>query len=200
MRQSKKRAIVQTYEYELECDSSEFVALAMEKAYHETICHKRFVVLINPVSGSGKAQTNYEQHARPFFESAGCFMQVCITTNHGHAMEIAKNLDLTAIDAIVCVSGDGLPHDVFNGLGQRKDACAALQTPIAMIPGGSGNALALNLYGTSSPSVAALEIVKGIRVPIDLCSVTQGQSRYLSFLSQSWGVIADSDLETEHLR
>lgn len=35
---------------------------------------------------------------------------------------------------------------------------------------------------------------------VDLFSVTQGKTQVISFLSQSLGLMADSDLGTEHLR
>ena len=49
-------------------------------------------------------------------------MDVETTTHTGHAADIAQALDLAAYDAAVCVSGDGLPHEVFNGLGRRSQS------------------------------------------------------------------------------
>jgi sphingosine kinase len=60
--------------------------------------------------------------------------------------------------------------------------------------------MSLNFNGTDSPSLAALAVVKGLRTPLDLVSVTQGDRRLLSFLSQSVGIVAETDLATEHLR
>lgn len=124
-----------------------------------------------------------------------------ITTHSGHAGEIAEHLDVEAYDVIACCSGDGTPHEVFNGLGRRIDARRALaRLAVVQLPCGTGNAMSLNTFGTSSPSLAALALVKSIAMPLDLASVTQGETRTLSFLSQAVGVIAESDLDTEHLR
>jgi sphingosine kinase len=60
--------------------------------------------------------------------------------------------------------------------------------------------MAWNLYGTDDPSLAALGIVKGVEMPLDLVSITQGTRHSVSFLSQALGVLADCDLKTEHLR
>jgi sphingosine kinase len=60
--------------------------------------------------------------------------------------------------------------------------------------------MSCNLNGTDSPSLATLAIIKGIPTPLDLISITQGDTRTLSFLSQSLGIVAESDLATEHLR
>jgi len=50
-------------------------------------------------------------------------------------------------DGIVVLSGDGLIHEVLNGLGQRSDAVTALAMPVAQIPTGSANALSINILG-----------------------------------------------------
>lgn len=102
---------------------------------------------------------------------------------------------------IASCSGDGLPHEVFNGLGKKQDATKALsKVAVVQLPCGTGNAMSWNLNGTGSTSMAALCVVKGIRTPLDLTSITQGDRRTLSFLSQSLGIVAEVDLGTEHLR
>lgn len=125
-----------------------------------------------------------------------------VTTRYqGEAVEISQKLDIEAYDIIVTCSGDGLAHEVFNGLGKRPDARKALgRIAVTHVPCGSGNAMSCNLSGTSSPSLATLAIIKGLPTPLDLVSITQGGTRTLSFLSQSVGIVAESDLATEHLR
>ncbi|KAL2795735.1 ATP-NAD kinase-like domain-containing protein [Aspergillus keveii] len=170
-------------------------------AYGNAQRYKRLKVLINPFGGKGTAAKLYRTYAEPVFDAAQCQLDVQETTHGGHATEIAEQLDIDAYDAIVCCSGDGLPYEVFNGLAKKPNAREALsKLAVAMLPCGSGNAMAWNLCGTGSVSVAALTIVKGLRMPMDLMSVTQGSSRTLSFLSQSFGIIADSDLGTDNIR
>ncbi|KAI9373074.1 ATP-NAD kinase-like domain-containing protein [Aspergillus egyptiacus] len=163
--------------------------------------YKRLKVLINPFGGKGTAANLYRTYAEPVFAAAHCRLDVQETTHGGHATEIAEQIDIDAYDAIVCCSGDGLPYEVFNGLGKKPNAREALaKIAVAMLPCGSGNAMAWNLCGTGSVSVAALTIVKALRMPMDLMSITQGTNRMLSFLSQSFGIIADSDLGTDNIR
>jgi len=143
----------------------------------------------------------WTKHMAPIFEAAECAIDTEVTQHHGHAIEIAEKLDINAWDVVACCSGDGLPHEVFNGLGKKANAAKALEkVAVVQLPCGSGNAMSLNLNGTDSPSLAALAVVKGIRTPQDLVSVSQGERRTLSFLSQATGIIAESDLGTEHLR
>ena len=173
----------------------------LSRAYGESRRNKRIKVLINPHSGKGSALKWYNRDIEPILAAARCSVSVERTQFKGHAVEIAEKLDTDEFDVIACCSGDGLPHEVFNGLGKKPDAQIALsKVAVVQLPCGSGNAMSWNLNGTDSNSIAALSVVKGIRTPLDLVSITQGTTRTLSFLSQSVGIIAESDLGTEHLR
>ena len=86
-----------------------------------------------------------------------------VTTGTGHAIEIAQNIELT-FDALVVVSGDGLVHEVLNGLAKHATPEKAFRIPIAPIPAGSGNGLSLNILGLHDgldPCAAALNVLKG---------------------------------------
>lgn len=69
------------------------------------------------------------------------------TTRPGHALDVVKSLQLDKYDGIITVSGDGLVHEILNGLAQHAEPLRALATPVAPIPTGSGNGLSLNLLG-----------------------------------------------------
>jgi len=134
-------------------------------------------------------------------KAARCEIDMVKTKHSGEAVEIAEKLNIEAFDMVVSCSGDGLPHEVFNGFGKRADAKKALsKIAVVQLPCGSGNAMSCNLNGSDSPSLATLAVIKGIPTPLDLISITQGENRTLSFLSQSAGIVAESDLATEHLR
>lgn len=171
------------------------------KAYGESQRRKRIKVLINPFGGKGSAPKWYARDIEPIFLAAKCEVDVERTQFKGHAIEIAEKLNVDNYDVVASCSGDGLPHEVFNGLAKKADARTALaKIAVAQLPCGSGNAMSWNLNGTDSTSMAALAVVKGIRTPMDLVSITQGDQRYLSFLSQAFGIVAEVDLATEHLR
>ncbi len=181
--------------------AKDWVSKLLDRAYGESQREKKIKVLINPFGGRGKSQKWFLRDIEPIFAAARCDMDVERTLYQGHAVEIAEKLDTDAYDVIASCSGDGLPHEVFNGLGKKRDATKALaKVAVVQLPCGTGNAMSLNLNGTDSTSMAALCIVKGIRTPLDLVSITQGDRRTLSFLSQSVGVVADCDLGTEHIR
>jgi sphingosine kinase len=173
----------------------------LDRAYGASQRQKRIKVLVNPFGGQGGAVKTYHKLIAPILAAARCELDVQKTEHNGHGVEIAQNMDIEAYDVVACCSGDGVPHEVWNGLGKRTDAARALnKIAIAQLPCGSGNAASLNFNGTDNPSLAALAVVKGLRTPLDLSSITQGTTRTLSFLSQSVGIVAETDLATEHLR
>lgn len=180
-----------------------FVARVLDLAYPAPIQRrKRAWVLVNPHAGPGGADKIFEKKVRPIFEAARMPLTVVRTTYSGEAVTLAQDLDISEYDIAIPCSGDGLPHEVFNGLSKRPDARKALsKLAVCHIPCGSGNAMSCNLYGTHRPSLAALAIVKGVPTKLDLCSVTlEDGERLTSFLSQAYGLIADLDITTEHLR
>ncbi|KAF2094549.1 sphingoid long chain base kinase-like protein [Rhizodiscina lignyota] len=205
--QAKSSSVLRaaTLSYPLEKPSSTdvqpWIERLLDRAYGSAQRRKRIKVLVNPFGGKGGAARYYTRDIEPIFAAARCEIDVERTQFSGHAVELAEQLDPDKWDVVACCSGDGVPHEVFNGLAKQKDARKALrQIAVAQMPCGSGNAMSINLNGTTSCSVAAVCVVKGLRRPLDLVSITQGDKRFFSFLSQSVGIVAESDLGTDHLR
>lgn len=173
----------------------------LDRAYAGSARRKRAWVLVNPHAGPGGAEKIWDKEVKPIFEAARMPMTVVHTTYSGEAVDLARDINIDDYDIAIPCSGDGLPHEVFNGLAKRPDARRALsKIAVCHIPCGSGNAMSCNLYGTHRPTLAALAIVKGVPTPLDLVSITHGGERTISFLSQALGLIAEIDLGTEHLR
>lgn len=182
-------------------EAESFVRTLISRAYGAAQLQRRSLVLINPSSGPGWAPRLWREEVKPLFEAARMAIDTVTLKRGGEALQLAERVDIDKYDMIAACSGDGTPHEIFNGLARRGDARKALsRVAVSLIPCGSGNAMACNLYGTHKPSLAALAIIKGIVTPLDLISVTQGDRRFVSFLSQSLGIVAESDLATEHLR
>ncbi|KAJ5359710.1 ATP-NAD kinase-like domain-containing protein [Penicillium cataractarum] len=179
-----------------------WIQLLLDCAYGEAKARKHLKIYLNPFSGKGSAIKLYHRYAEPLFEAAQCRIDLHETRYSGHASRLVReDHEIDSWDAIVCCSGDGLPYEIINGIAQRDDAGHILRNvPIVQLPGGSGNAMCVNMFKTTSFSHAALYTLKGIRQPIDLMSVTQGDKRYISFLSQNVGLLAECDLDTESMR
>ncbi|PLW17573.1 hypothetical protein PCANC_03509 [Puccinia coronata f. sp. avenae] len=178
---------------------------------------RRVLIIINPQSGSKKSVKIWSSVVEPILKASTATYEVIFTTHSGHAGELGEKLDLDSVDVLSCVSGDGLVHEVLNGLGRRKSDFAVAMEKLALtsIPCGSGNALSTNHLGPKHAKnicLATLNVLKGTPVRLDLCSSTQlsdeaqqGQKssepiRKLSLLSTSFGIMAELDVGTEHLR
>jgi len=129
------------------------------------------------------------------------------------ARDYIQTLNLTDFCGIVAVSGDGLIHEILNGLADRHDRFSAIQTPIAQIPGGSANALACSFaYISKQPfrnlsleefaTHATFTLIKSRPRPLDLIGLhLSDKNTFLqAFLSIQWAIIADVDLESEKFR
>lgn len=107
----------------------------------------------------------------------------------GHVREVVYNERLSDWRGVITVSGDGMIHEVLNGLFDRPDWREALsRLPLGLIPGGSGNGLARSILneldepfdGTGLGS-ALLNVARGRVKNLDLFYVesTQMEPRYL---------------------
>ncbi|TQV93862.1 hypothetical protein V2A60_003979 [Cordyceps javanica] len=178
-----------------------FATELRSRAYGEAQQKRRAYVLVNPNAGPGNGVKRWQNEVKPLFDAARMEMDVVFLSRGGEALELVEKMDIDKYDTVIPCSGDGTPHEVFNGLAKRPDARLALsKIAVGHIPCGSGNAMSCNLYGSHKPSYAALALVKGVVTPLDLVSITQGDTRIISFLSQSLGIVAEGDLATEHLR
>ncbi|KAH7103880.1 ATP-NAD kinase-like domain-containing protein [Auriculariales sp. MPI-PUGE-AT-0066] len=174
----------------------------MAAAYKDVQPRRKFRVFVNPVGGQGHGKTIWTKRVKPIFDAAHAQVDITVTERGGHAGELVREMALD-YDAILTVSGDGLIHEILNGLANRPDARKALQIPVAPIPTGSGNGFSVSLIGLKEgldPGMAALNAIKGQPMDIDLCSMTQKDSKVYTFMSQSMGLMADCDLGTENLR
>uniref|UniRef100_A0A3Q2PNU8 sphingosine kinase n=1 Tax=Fundulus heteroclitus TaxID=8078 RepID=A0A3Q2PNU8_FUNHE len=170
----------------------------------------RTMILVNPHSGRGQALQLFTGHIQAMLTEADVPYTLVITEHQNHARELVRNADLSQWDALVIMSGDGLLFEVINGLMEREDWQQAIKTPLGILPGGSGNALAASLhhYSQSPPAwneelllSCGFMLCKGLVGPLDLVSVhlASGQ-RFFSFLSLAWGFVADVDIESEKYR
>ncbi|KAK6200295.1 sphingosine kinase [Scheffersomyces amazonensis] len=178
----------------------------LSKSYKNHIVSPSILVIINPHGGRGEAVQVYQKDILPVLTAANAKISYVETEYSQHAVEIARTMDIEKYDIIACCSGDGIPHEVINGFFKREDRGVKAFNKIAVtqLPCGSGNAFSLSTHGSNDASLATFHMLKAHRTKLDLMAVTQGvgsrKSTKLSFLSQCYGIIADSDIGTEHLR
>ena len=70
-----------------------------------------------------------------------------MTEYHEHAIKIGQEFPVDEYDAVLCVSGDGIIYELYNGMLKHATPTKALRTPMVPVPAGSGNGMACNLYG-----------------------------------------------------
>ncbi|XP_071330221.1 sphingosine kinase 1 [Trachinotus anak] len=179
-------------------------------AYTEVRRPCRVMILVNPHSGRGQALQLFTGHIQGMLTEAAVPYTLVITEHQNHARELVRKADLSQWDALVIMSGDGLLFEVINGLMEREDWQKAIQTPLGILPGGSGNALAASVhhYSLSPPAwneelllSCGFMLCKGLVGSLDLVSIhLASQQRLFSFLSLAWGFVADVDIESEKYR
>uniref|UniRef100_A0A3B3S1C3 Sphingosine kinase 1 n=1 Tax=Paramormyrops kingsleyae TaxID=1676925 RepID=A0A3B3S1C3_9TELE len=161
-------------------------------------------------SGRGQALSLFVGHVQHMLTEASVPHTLLITERQNHARDLVREADLSQWDALVIMSGDGLLFEVVNGLMEREDWEQAIQIPLGVLPGGSGNALAASiLHYSGSQPVSSEELLvscgfllcRGLPSPLDLVSVSLASgTRLFSFLSLAWGFVADVDIESEKYR
>ncbi|KAJ1950110.1 Sphingosine kinase 1 [Linderina pennispora] len=202
-REKGKRPLCDTWTFmvESEEESATWVSL-LRCAIHPNINDRNVnvLVLLNPVSGKRKAIKIFETIVKPIFEIGGTPYTLKLTESANYATDLLKNEDLSSYSSIVSVSGDGLLHEILNGFLQRADWPKYQSLPLAVIPAGTGNGLAKSL-DCIWPEQAAVAVVKAEVRPLDIMSATLGSGRTeYCFLSMTWGLTADIDIESERMR
>ncbi|KAF9946102.1 hypothetical protein BGZ70_003406 [Mortierella alpina] len=161
---------------------------------------RRALLLVNPCGGIGIAKTISDTVVKPMLQHSGLIVKEQYTEYRRHAVDIAYKVDLEDVDTLLVVSGDGVLHEVINGLLSRPDWDRARQLPIGLVPAGSGNAIATSL-GTRNTFVATLAAIRGRTAKLDIFSAAQrDRPRIFSMLLFSWGMMADADIESDKYR
>ena len=107
----------------------------------------KYVFIVNPVSGHKDKEAIFNR-IRSAFRLLDDEMIVEETDHSGHAREIATAYATKYGDrcVIVCCGGDGTVHEIANGL-------AHTETPMMLLPLGTGNDFAKKVYGTKKINV-----------------------------------------------
>eukprot|EP00472_Partenskyella_glossopodia_P014004 CAMPEP_0197527158 /NCGR_PEP_ID=MMETSP1318-20131121/20518_1 /TAXON_ID=552666 /ORGANISM="Partenskyella glossopodia, Strain RCC365" /LENGTH=506 /DNA_ID=CAMNT_0043081653 /DNA_START=225 /DNA_END=1745 /DNA_ORIENTATION=+ len=165
---------------------------------------RKMVVYINPKSGSGRARSIFRKQ-RSILERAGIQLNVAVTSRAGQVRSEIANMNLNKVDGFIICSGDGLVMEYINGLMDRPDWETSIRKPFGILPCGSGNGLAASLREEGrepmSPASSAYIIAKQNVRDLDMCSFQQpGLKPIYGFLSMSWGLISDIDINSEVCR
>jgi diacylglycerol kinase (ATP) len=124
------------------------------------------VVIINPASGPGhqtpeaRGRERAALAARAFVDM-GVPHRIEITERSGHAADIARKALAEGVSLVCGWGGDGTMNEV-------AQVMAFASTPLALIPGGSGNGLARELGISLQPMRAMQQAVLGVNRWLDV--------------------------------
>nr|XP_018901171.1 PREDICTED: sphingosine kinase 2-like [Bemisia tabaci] len=169
----------------------------------------KLLIILNPRSGMCKARDIYQQKFVPLLMEADIPFDLHVTRFHNDARQLIRSSNLYQWQrGIIVMGGDGIMYEILNGIMERLDWHRALENlTLGIIPCGSGNGLAKSIsYSCNEPFdenpvlVSSLNILCGIKAPLDLMRFESKSKTVFSFLSVGWGLIADIDIESERLR
>jgi len=111
-------------------------------------------LVVNPAAGRGAARRIKDRVARAF-QDHGWTVEAVETTGPGHGSPLAAALSRAGAERVIAVGGDGIVHEVANGL-----LSAGRSAALGVVPAGSGNDFAklLGVY-RHSPERAVRRIV-----------------------------------------
>jgi len=163
----------------------------------------RVHIIVNPVSGhrQGKA---YWERVEEIFACTELDYSVTLTERARHAYDLVGphgSLDLSVLDVIVCIGGDGTISEVVNGIMSRPDRDELMRRLVlGTIPAGSECALA-KMMSFVTPLAATWTILKGHRVrPVDLIRISQSRRELFSLCGVGWGLGGKLAEDSEALR
>jgi ceramide kinase len=170
------------------------------------------LIFVNPYGGKRKAVRIFEKTVKPILEVSNVQWTLVTTQRRNHVTEYLTSLSpekLMEYDVAVAVGGDGTICEVITGLlvrnmdtnANRESNLKPADLFVAVIPAGSSNALAMSLNGTGDAETAAIHMVLGGSVPLDVGAIHSHEGVVRFIVTQmSYGHLADTLQESEKLR
>ena len=164
----------------------------------------KVAVIVNPKAGKGKGVAKWENQIQPILQESGkfSFAGILITSRAGEAEEFAASPATEAIDGIITIGGDGLLSEVVNGLHAAGRLSSVALYPL---PCGSGNGLVYSILAQKREPLtlpyALKALIRGNQQALDIFQFqTEVSPPRVAFLSVTFGLVADTDIESEWFR
>ncbi len=147
----------------------------------------KVALIINPAAGNGRG-AKAGQRTLEALTQQGVACHPFISEYPGHAVAIAEGLNLTDLDMVVAVGGDGTVFEVINGLLRAE---APPTTTLGVVPVGSGNSLSQDLGVFGDVDAAVQAVLANRHRPIDVAWFTAGGQRYYFANMLGFGFVSD---------
>jgi diacylglycerol kinase (ATP) len=108
-------------------------------------------LLVNPTAGKGRA-TKVVASVAGRLREAGANVNILIGHDADDALALAQKAVADGVSAVIALGGDGMAHLALN-------AVAGTNTPLGIVPAGTGNDLAASLKLPTKDPVAATAII-----------------------------------------
>ncbi len=130
-----------------------------------------YFVIFNPTASRGSASRS-RPHIEAALREAGAEFELVETQWHGHARELAGRAVAEGWGALIAVGGDGIVHEVVNGL--IAAGGEGPTPPLGVVPLGSGNDF-VKMLGTPphQPALAIQRILNAEPRQVDVGRVTR---------------------------
>jgi len=129
-----------------------------------------YLLVVNPVSGRGRARGRAEQLGGLLAESAD--VRVVETQRRGSASDLVAE-HAQEVDRVIAIGGDGTLNEALTGL-FRVGLPAERLPALGFLPSGTANAAVRALGLRSDPAAVARALVAGGERPIDVGVVRHG--------------------------
>ncbi|XP_015766821.1 PREDICTED: sphingosine kinase 2-like [Acropora digitifera] len=153
---------------------------------------RKLLILINPFSGSGRSVRTFREKVEPMLCEADIQYKQITTEYSGHAAEMMQSLNLLDFDGIVICSGDGLVYE------NRKENCYHESRSRSKVMVTCDNGIIGRQPHDLTSSIFA--VIRGKLLDLDICSVVTPTEKLFAFLSVTWGLVSDVDIESEKFR
>ena len=158
--------------------------------------NRNYAVFLNPISGSNKSSEIFNDLLENILDYSESLYTVFQITSSDY-FETLNLLDLSEFTDIIVLGGDGTLHLLLSALYSQENLISKFN--FSIIPTGSQNALAAELYGKSLNS-ALLSTVKGNVSICDLIKVTLDNKKIIAASAVAWGLISDIAEEASRYR
>lgn len=154
---------------------------------------RHLAVIVNPISGKGRAVSYYENILEPMLKISGLKFTRFTTESPTYVSDLVSsfNYDELEFTEFIMIGGDGILNQFINAVGVHPQKDQLFKLPIGIMPGGSTNATACDLNG-KDPFLAAVNCVRGHTIQGDILKVhlkRQDLTLYTSTIS--WGIVSD---------
>jgi YegS/Rv2252/BmrU family lipid kinase len=135
--------------------------------------YEKAVLIVNPVAGQGRG-LRLGQQLRESLESRSVVCSVRVTSGEGDARRWSAAAGPDGFDLVVAVGGDGTVGEVVSGQARSEQ-----KVPVAIVPVGTANVVALALSLPWFPGMAAGNIQGGRIVSFDVGFLPEEDRHFL---------------------